>query len=312
MRALTYQGAKDVRVETVPDPAIIAADDIILRATATAICGSDLHIYRGKIPGMEDGDILGHEFMGIVEDAGPEVDRVKKGDRVVVPFVIACGQCFHCLLDEFSACETTNTGRGAAMNAKAIKPPAALFGYSHLYGGVPGGQAELVRVPKANVGPLPVPDTLGDEQVLFLSDILPTGYQAVVNAGVKPGSTGARTLAATIERSIGIAPMLPPPARCHCRRMLAGDSSLHRADAGIVRATGFKPDDESMSRHPRRPNARHAWRRLHRMVTLRIATIDVASRCGRQWSPAFVPVLPAGNPHGVTGDDPAWRRASFT
>ncbi|MBD7988301.1 glutathione-dependent formaldehyde dehydrogenase [Luteimonas sp. Sa2BVA3] len=189
MRALTYQGAKDVRVETVPDPALVAADDIILRVTATAICGSDLHIYRGKIPKMEDGDILGHEFMGIVEDAGPAVTRVKRGDRVVIPFVIACGQCFHCLLSEYAACETTNTGRGAILNAKQIKPPAALFGYSHLYGGVPGGQAELVRVPQANVGPLVIPDVLSDEQVLFLSDILPTGYQAVVNAGVEPGST---------------------------------------------------------------------------------------------------------------------------
>lgn len=189
MRALTYQGAKDVRVETVPDPALVAADDIILRVTATAICGSDLHIYRGKIPNMEDGDILGHEFMGIVEDAGPAVTRVKRGDRVVIPFVIACGRCFHCLLSEYAACETTNTGRGAILNAKQIKPPAALFGYSHLYGGVPGGQAELVRVPQANVGPLVIPDVLSDEQVLFLSDILPTGYQAVVNAGVEPGST---------------------------------------------------------------------------------------------------------------------------
>jgi threonine dehydrogenase-like Zn-dependent dehydrogenase len=189
MKALTYQGARDVRVETVPDPSLIADDDIILRVTATAICGSDLHIYRGKIPGMQDGDILGHEFMGIVEAAGRAVDRIKVGDRVVIPFVIACGECFHCMLNEYSACETTNPGHGAAMNAKGIKPPAALFGYSHLYGGVPGGQAELVRVPKANVGPFAVPDVLSDEQVLFLSDILPTGYQAVLNAGIKQGST---------------------------------------------------------------------------------------------------------------------------
>ena len=191
MKALTYQGSNDVRVETVADPGLVASDDIILRVTATAICGSDLHIYRGKIPGMQDGDILGHEFMGIVEDAGADVTRVKVGDRVVIPFVIACGQCFHCMLDEFAACETTNTGNGAAMNPKSIKPPAALFGYSHLYGGVPGGQAELVRVPKANVGPFAVPDVLSDEQVLFLSDILPTGYQAVVNGGVEQGSTVA-------------------------------------------------------------------------------------------------------------------------
>ena len=189
MKALTYHGAKDVRVEDVPDPTLVQADDIILRVTATAICGSDLHLYRGKMPALKDGDILGHEFMGIVEEAGSGVTAVSKGDRVVIPFVIACGQCFHCLLDEFSACETTNTGKGAALNQKGIKPPAALFGYTHLYGGVPGGQAEFVRVPNANVGPLKVPDALTDEQVLFLSDILPTGYQAVINAGVRQGSS---------------------------------------------------------------------------------------------------------------------------
>ncbi|MBO9716150.1 MAG: glutathione-dependent formaldehyde dehydrogenase [Pseudoxanthomonas sp.] len=211
MRALTYHGSGDVRVETVPDPSLVAADDILLRVTATAICGSDLHIYRGKIPAMEHGDILGHEFMGVVEDAGPEVTRVKVGDRVVIPFVIACGKCFHCLLEEFAACETTNTGRGAILNAKKIRPPAALFGYSHLYGGVPGGQAELVRVPNANVGPLPVPDVLADEQVLFLSDILPTGYQAVLNAGVGEGSTLAifgagpvGCMAAACARMLGV------------------------------------------------------------------------------------------------------------
>jgi len=189
MKALTYQGSKNVSVETVPDPALVAQDDIILRVTATAICGSDLHIYHGRIPGMRDGDILGHEFMGIVEETGAGVTRVKAGDRVVIPFVIACGTCFHCQLHEYAACETTNSGPGAAMNPKTIRPPAALFGYSHLYGGVPGGQAELVRVPQANVGPLVIPDVLSDEQVLFLSDILPTGYQAVLNAGVQLGST---------------------------------------------------------------------------------------------------------------------------
>lgn len=191
MKALTYHGSKDVRVESVPDPVLLQPDDIILRVTATAICGSDLHLYRGKIPEVHDGDILGHEFMGIVEDAGPGVTAVRKGDRVVIPFVIACGQCFHCRLDEYSACETTNTGKGAAMNQKGIRPPAALFGYSHLYGGVAGGQAEYVRVPMANVGPFAVPDALPDEQVLFLSDILPTGYQAAVDAGVGAGSTVA-------------------------------------------------------------------------------------------------------------------------
>ena len=189
MRALTYHGSKDVRVETVPDPEIIFNDDVILRVTATAICGSDLHLFRGKIPELKDGDILGHEFMGIVEDVGTAVTNVKKGDRVVIPFVIACGSCFFCEKNQYAACETTNTGDGASLNKKSIRPPAALFGFSHLYGGISGGQAELVRVPKGNVGPFKVPGSLADEQVLFLSDILPTGYQAVLNAEVKAGST---------------------------------------------------------------------------------------------------------------------------
>ncbi|HEX7769039.1 MAG TPA: zinc-dependent alcohol dehydrogenase [Dokdonella sp.] len=191
MKALVYHGSKDVRVESVADPGLEEADDILLRVTATAICGSDLHIFRGKIPKMEAGDILGHEFMGVVEEAGPEVTAVKRGDRVVVPFVIACGHCFFCALGEFACCETTNPDRGAILNAKDISPPAALFGYSHLYGGLPGGQAEFVRVPCANVGPIPIPGSLADEQVLFLSDILPTGYQAALNAGLRPGQSVA-------------------------------------------------------------------------------------------------------------------------
>jgi len=191
MKALTYHGAKDVRVETVPDPRIQASDDIVLRVTATAICGSDLHLFRGKIPQMKDGDILGHEFMGVVEDAGPDVTGVRIGDRVVIPFVIACGHCFFCELTEFACCENTNSGEGTVINKKGGTPPPALFGYSHLYGGVPGGQAELVRVPHANVGPFVVPGSLADEQVLFLSDILPTGFQAVENAQVHEGSTVA-------------------------------------------------------------------------------------------------------------------------
>jgi threonine dehydrogenase-like Zn-dependent dehydrogenase len=189
MQALTYHSAKDVRVETVPDPVIQDQQDIILRVTATAICGSDLHIYRGKIPTMESGDILGHEFMGIVEEVGAGVTRVKKGDRVVVPFTISCGECFFCNRTLFSACESTNPGRGTIINKKSVRSGAGLFGFSHLYGGYSGGQAEFVRVPKANVGPLVIPAGLSDERVLFLSDILPTGYQAVVNAKVGQGSS---------------------------------------------------------------------------------------------------------------------------
>lgn len=191
MRALTYHGAKDVRVDNVPDPKLQEKDDVILRVTATAICGSDLHLYRGKMPATEEGDIFGHEFMGVVEEVGSEVTAVKKGDRVVIPFVIACGNCFFCQHDLMSACETTNTGPGAAINKKIIPPPAALFGFSHLYGGIPGGQAEFVRVPKGNFNPFKVPGSLSDEKVLFLSDILPTAWQAVTNANITKGSTVA-------------------------------------------------------------------------------------------------------------------------
>ena len=189
MRALTYHGSHDVKVDNVPDPILLDPDDIILKVTATAICGSDLHMYRGKIPAMKRGDILGHEFMGEVVDAGPSVTALARGERVVVPFVIACGSCFFCDMQLFSACESTNPDRGSIMNRKSLRSGAALFGFSHLYGGVPGGQAEYVRVPKANVGPIKIPIALSDEQTLFLSDILPTGYQALLNTGVGKGGS---------------------------------------------------------------------------------------------------------------------------
>ena len=191
MRALTYHSAKDVRVESVADPLIKEKDDIILKVTATAICGSDLHLYRGKIPATESGDIFGHEFMGVVEEVGSEVTAVKKGDRVIIPFVIACGNCFFCQMDLTAACETTNSGRGSIIKKEQIPSGAALFGYSHLYGGVPGGQAEYVRVPKANKGPFKVPTSLSDDKVLFLTDILPTAWQAVKNANIQKGSSVA-------------------------------------------------------------------------------------------------------------------------
>ncbi|MBL8497431.1 glutathione-dependent formaldehyde dehydrogenase [Nitrosomonas sp. JL21] len=189
MLALTYHDSHDVRVDNVPDPVLQDPDDIILKITATAICGSDLHLYRGKIPEVKEGDIFGHEFMGTVVDAGSGVSVLKKGDRVAVPFVIACGDCFFCDKKMFAACETTNPDRGAILNKKKIRPGAAIFGYSHLYGGISGGQAEYARVPKANIGPIKIPDGLADEQVLFLSDILPTDYQAVLNAEVDAGSS---------------------------------------------------------------------------------------------------------------------------
>lgn len=211
MRALTYHGSHDVKVDTVPDPILQDPDDILLRVTATAICGSDLHLYRGKMPAMESGDILGHEFMGEVMEMGPNVTNLAKGDRVVVPFVIACGSCFFCDMQAFSACETTNPDRGSIMNKKKLRSAAALFGFSHLYGGIPGGQAEYVRVPKANVGPIKIPNALSNEQVLFLSDILPTGYQAVLNTEVKQGGSLAifgagpvGQMAAACARMLGI------------------------------------------------------------------------------------------------------------
>lgn len=191
MKALTYHGTRDVRVETVPDPRIEFPDDIVLRVTAAAIGGSDLHVYRGKVPGTQIGDILGREFMGVVEETGVGVNRLARGDRVVVPFTIACGSCYFCDKQLYAACENTTSHRGPIATKKGPRPGAGTFGISHLYGGYPGGQAEYVRVPCANVGPLKLPAGLADEQVLFLSDSLPTGYQAVLNGGIGHGSTVA-------------------------------------------------------------------------------------------------------------------------
>lgn len=154
MKALTYHGPHHVRVENVPDPIIEQPDDIILRVTATAICGSDLHLYRGKIPKVQHGDIFGHEFMGEIVECGAEVKNLQKGDRVVIPFVIACGDCFFCRMQQYAACENTNAGQGAALNKKQIPAPAALFGYSHLYGGVPGDRQNMSACQKATSGRL--------------------------------------------------------------------------------------------------------------------------------------------------------------
>ena len=189
MKALIYRSPRRLALETVADPQLQNPDDILLRVTATAICGSDLHIYRGKVPGMREGDILGHEFMGVVEETGAGVSHLRPGDRVVVPFVIACGACFYCDRALFAACEATNPGRAALHNGQRAAAGAGRFGYSRFYGGYAGGQAEYVRVPRADVGPLKIPEVLSDEQVLFLSDILPTGYQAALNAQVGPGSS---------------------------------------------------------------------------------------------------------------------------
>jgi len=186
MRALTYHGGFDVRIENVPDPRIEAADDVLLRVTATAICGSDLHLYRGKVPGLQPGDILGHEFMGIVEEVGPGVGNLSVGDRVVVPFPIACGNCNNCSRELYSLCENSNPNAGIAEKLFGYSP-AGLFGYSHMLGGFAGGQAEYVRVPFADVGPLKIENDLTDEQVLFLTDILPTGYMGAEMCDITPG-----------------------------------------------------------------------------------------------------------------------------
>jgi len=188
MKAVRYYGKEDVRVETVPDPEILNPHDAIVKVTATAICGSDLHIYDGYIPTMEQGDILGHEFMGEVVEVGRDTKRLKIGDRVVVPFTIACGQCFFCKEGLWSLCDNSNPNAWMLEKLYGYSG-SALFGYSHMYGGYPGGQAQFVRVPFADVGPLKVPDSLSDEQVLFLSDIFPTGYMAAENCNIKPGDT---------------------------------------------------------------------------------------------------------------------------
>lgn len=190
MKALCWHGTHDVRVDNVPDSKIEQPTDAIVRITATAICGSDLHLYDGFMPTMESGDIMGHEPMGIVEEVGSAVTKLKKGDRVVVPFTISCGECYFCKKQLYSCCDTSNPNAAAAAKVMGHSP-AGLFGYSHLLGGFAGGQAEYLRVPYADVGPIKIESDLSDEKVLFLSDIFPTGYMAAENAQIEPGDTVA-------------------------------------------------------------------------------------------------------------------------
>jgi threonine dehydrogenase-like Zn-dependent dehydrogenase len=190
MKAVCWYGKNDVRVENVPDPEILNPRDAIVKITSTAICGSDLHLYDGYIPTMKKGDILGHEFMGEVVEVGKGNEKLKKGDRVVVPFTISCGNCFFCQEQLWSLCDNSNPN--AWMPEKLYGfGGAGLFGYSHMYGGYAGGQAEYARVPFADVGPIKVPESLSDEQVLFLSDIFPTGYMAAEVCNIRPGDTVA-------------------------------------------------------------------------------------------------------------------------
>ena len=187
MRALTWHGKHDVRVDTVPDPEIINPRDAIIKITSTAICGSDLHLYDGYIPTMKAGDILGHEFMGEVVETGPK-STLTKGQRVVVPFVIACGSCYHCSKQQYSGCDNGNPADNQDIAQELWgQVGSALFGYSHMTGGYPGGQAEYVRVPFSDVGPIVIPEGVEDEKVLFLSDILPTGWMAAENADIEDG-----------------------------------------------------------------------------------------------------------------------------
>lgn len=185
MKALCWHGKHDIRYDTVPDPVIEHPRDAIIRVSSCAICGSDLHLYDGFVPGMEHGDIMGHEFMGEVVEVGAENRRLRVGDRVVVPFTIICGECDQCRRGNFSVCERTNRNKDAA-DKMFGHTTAGLFGYTHLTGGYAGGQAEYVRVPYADVAPVKVPAELSDEQVLFLGDILPTGWQAAAQCDIQP------------------------------------------------------------------------------------------------------------------------------
>ena len=244
MKALCWHGIGDVRVDTVPDPEILNPRDAILRVTSTAICGSDLHLYDGYIPAMEPGDILGHEFMGEVVEVGPEAGDLQVGDRVVIPFPIACGNCHHCTQQEFSLCDNSNPNAEIAEKAYGYSP-AGIYGYSHLLGGYAGGQAEYARVPFADTDTFKVPEHLTDEQVLFLTDIFPTGYQAAEYCDIEEGDVvavwgcgpvglfaqaSARMLGA---RVIGIDRF---PERLEKARQFAGSETLNYEEVDIFDA----------------------------------------------------------------------------
>jgi threonine dehydrogenase-like Zn-dependent dehydrogenase len=192
MKAIAWHGKHDVRCDTVDDPEILNPRDAIVRITSTAICGSDLHLYDGFIPAMQKGDILGHEFMGEVVEVGSK-STLERGQRVVVPFTISCGACYHCARQQYSACENSNPADTQDIGREMLgQPMSGVFGYSHMTGGYSGGQAEYVRVPFSDVGPLVIPDdSIPDEKVLFLTDILPTGWMAAENAEIEPGDTVA-------------------------------------------------------------------------------------------------------------------------
>jgi threonine dehydrogenase-like Zn-dependent dehydrogenase len=245
MKATVWKGPNHVEVEEVPDPQILNRQDAIVKISSTAICGSDLHLLQAYVPAMVPGDILGHEFMGEVVEVGPDVTKLKVGDRVVVPFPIACGVCFACQKGLYSACENTNPNGWMAEKLFG-HPTAGVFGYSHLTGGYAGGQAEYARVPFANVGPLKVPDGMPDDQALFLSDILPTGYMGAEMCDIQPGDTiavwgcgpvGQFAMASAFmlgaERVIGIDRF---PYRLQMARDKVGAETLNYDDVDVLDA----------------------------------------------------------------------------
>ena len=267
MKANCWMGKKRLEVQEVPDPQILNSRDAIVRITSTAICGSDLHLYNGFIPTMEKGDVLGHEFMGEVVEVGRAVKNLKVGDRVVVPFPIACGACAMCQRDLFSLCENSNPNAWMAEKLWGHSP-AGLFGYSHMLGGFAGGQAEYARVPFADVGPLKVPDGMPDEQVLFLSDIFPTGYMGAEMCDIQPGDViavwGAGRSASSPSRApscsapSGSSPSTASPIGCGWPR---------RRPAPPTPSTTRRRTSRSRSRSspaaaaPTRASTPSAWRR---------------------------------------------------
>jgi threonine dehydrogenase-like Zn-dependent dehydrogenase len=245
MKAVCWNGAHEVKVEEVPDPQILNPRDAIVKVSTTAICGSDLHLYDGYIPTMKRGDILGHEFMGEIVEVGSAVQNLNQGDRVVVPFTISCGNCFYCKQGEFSLCDNSNP-KGWISEKMFGHACVGIFGYSHMMGGYAGGQAEYVRVPFADVGPIKIPEHLTDEQSLFLSDILPTGWQAAVNCDIKPGDVVAvwgcgpvGQFAILAARLLGAGRVIAidyVPERLEMARTHGGAEVLNHEEVGILEA----------------------------------------------------------------------------
>ncbi|NYI07975.1 zinc-dependent alcohol dehydrogenase [Allostreptomyces psammosilenae] len=285
MKANCWMGRNTVQVEEVPEPRILNARDAIVRVTSTAICGSDLHLYDGYIPTMERGDILGHEFMGEVVEVGPGVSNLAVGDRVVVPFPIACGACNSCELGLYSVCENSNPNAGMAEKIMGHSP-AGIFGYSHMLGGYPGGQAEYARVPFADVGPVKIEDDLPDEQVLLLSDVLPTGYMGAEMCDIRPGDTVAvwgagpvGQFAAVSARLLGAERVIVidrVPARLRMAREKAGAETVDYEETDVLDAlremtAGRGPDAcvEAVGMEAHHPTpALHAYDRVKHATRL--------------------------------------------